>query len=110
MLEDTPALNGISGSVDLFQGHLMSPPTHTSAADLHLNESRSMVPVLEELEAVDSSRPAYTGAVTIERSRKRKRTTENLAPILTDCDFLCKQMDVFSAQLNLIEEGGSIIA
>ena len=61
MLEDTPAFSGISGSVDLFQGPLMLPHTHTSAADLHLNESSSMVPVLEELEAVDSSRPAYTG-------------------------------------------------
>ena len=111
MLEGTPAFSGISGSVDLFQGPLMSPSAHTSAADLHLNESSSMVPVPEELEAVDSSRPAYTGAVTIGRSRKRKRTTENLAPILSACDLLplqhevlCKQLDVFSAQLDLIEE------
>ena len=88
MLEGTPAFSGISGSVDLFQGPLMSPSTHTSAADLHLNESSPMVPVPEELEAVDSSRPAYTGAVTIGRSRKRKRTTENLAPILSACDLL----------------------
>ena len=79
MLEDTPVFSGISGNVDLFQGHLMMPPTHTSAADLHLNETSSMVPVLEELEAVDSCRPACTGAVTIERSRKRESTTENLA-------------------------------
>ena len=85
MLEDTPAFSGISGGVDLFQGPLMSPSTDTSAADLHFNESSSMVPVLEELEAVDSIRPAYTGVVTIERSRKRKRTTENLAPILSAC-------------------------
>ena len=111
MLEGTPAFSSISGSVDLFQGPLMLPPTHTSAADLHLNESSSMVPGLEELEAVDSSRPGYTGAVTIGRSRKRKRTTENLAPILSACDLLplqhevlCKQLDVFSAQLDLIEE------
>ena len=104
MLEGTPAFSGISGSVDLFQGPLMSPSTHTSAADLPLNESSSMVPVLEELEAVDSSRPAYIGAVTIERNRKRKRTTENLASILSACDLLplqhevlCKQLDVFSA-------------
>ena len=89
----------------------MSPSTHTPAADLHLNESSSMVPVPEELEAVDSSRSAYTGAVTIGRSRKRKRTTQNLALILSACDLLrlqqevlCKQLDVFSAQLDLIEE------
>ena len=111
MLEDTPAFSCISGSVDLFQGPLMFPPTHTSAADLHLNESISMVPVLEELEAVDSSRPEYTGAVTFERSRKCKRTSENLIPILSACDLLplqhevlCKQLDVFPAQLDLIKE------
>ena len=61
MYENTPAFSGISGSVDLFQTPLMSPSTHTSAADLHLNESSSMVPVLDELDTVDSSRPACTG-------------------------------------------------
>ena len=39
VLEGTPAFSGISGSVDLFQGPLMSPSTHTSPVDLHLNES-----------------------------------------------------------------------
>ena len=58
MLDDTPAFTDIRASVDLFQGPLMSPLTYTSAADLHFNESNSIVPALEELEAVDSSRPA----------------------------------------------------
>ena len=63
-------------------------------------------PVFERQEVIVTNRP--------EGSRKRKRGIEQPNHIMSACDLLplqqevlCKQMEVISAQLQLIEEQGS---
>ena len=98
MLSSTPAFIGISGSVDLFQ-----PPTTLLPPQTEIIEASAVTPVFEGPEVTVSSRPVG--------NRNRKRSIEQPNYIIPVCDLLplqqevlCKQMEVFSAQLQLIEE------
>ena len=96
MFSSTPAFTGICGSVDMFQAPTAFP-SHTE-----ISETSEVTPVFEEPAEVTvvSSRP--------EGRRKRKRSIEqstsvsDLLPLQRE--VLLKQMEVFSAQLQLIEE------
>ena len=99
MFSSTPAFNGICGSVDMFQAPT-ALPSHTE-----ISETSEVTPVFEEPAEVTvvSSRP--------EGRRKRKRSIEqpNQSTSVSDLlplqrEVLLKQMEVFSAQLQLIEE------
>ena len=99
MFSSTPAFTGKCGSVDLFQAPT-ALPSHTE-----ISETSEVTPVFEgpaEITVV-SSRP--------EGRRKRNRSIEqpyqstsvsDLLPLQRE--VLLKQMEVFSAQLQLIEE------
>ena len=96
MLSSTPAFTGISGSFDLFE-----PPT-TLPPQTEISEACAVPAVFERQEVIATSRP--------EGSRTRKRGIEQPNHILSVCDLLplqqevlCKQMEVFSAQLQFIE-------
>ena len=98
MLWSTPAFTGISGSVDLFQ-----PLTTLLPSQTEIFEASAITPVFEVPEVTVSSLPVG--------NRKCKRSIEQPNHIISLCDFhplqqevLCKQMEVFSAQLQLIEE------
>ena len=96
MFSSMPAFTGICGSVDMFQAPT-ALPSHTE-----ISETSEVTPVFEEPAEVTvvSSRP--------EGRRKRKRSIEqstsvsDLLPLQRE--VLLKQMEVFSAQLQLIEE------
>ncbi|KAI6650212.1 Myb-related transcription factor, partner of profilin-like [Oopsacas minuta] len=95
IFSSTPAFTGICGSVDMFQAPT-ALPSHTE-----ISESSEVTPVFEGPEVtVVNSRP--------EGRRKRKRSIEqstsvsDLLPLQRE--VLLKQMEVFSAQLELIEE------
>ena len=98
MFSSTPAFTGISGSVDLFQ-----PPTTLLPPQTEIIEASAVTPVFEGPEVTVSSRPVG--------NRKRKRSIEQPNHMISVCNLLplqqevlCKQMEVFSAQLQLIEE------
>ncbi|KAI6661407.1 hypothetical protein LOD99_13278 [Oopsacas minuta] len=95
MFSSTPAFSGICGSVDMFQAPT-TLPSHTE-----ISESREVTLVFEGPEVtVVNSHP--------ERRYRRKRSIEqstkvsDLLPLQRE--VLLKQMEVFSAQLQLIEE------
>ena len=98
MFSSTPAFIGICGSVNLFQAPTPLP-SHTE-----ISETSAVTPVFEEPEVtVVSNHP--------EGRRKRKRSIEQPIQSTSVSDFLplqrevlLKQMEVFSAQLQLIEE------
>ena len=99
MPEGTSAFSGITGSTDLFEG------TSNSLPEELVIESSSMILDVPEVTVNNSI------AVGI-RTRKRKRSGEkssvrslsasDLLPLQQE--VLCKQMEVFSVQLALIEE------
>ena len=98
MLLSTPAFTGISGSVDLFQ-----LPTTLLPPQTEIIEASAVTPVFEPPEVTVSS--CSVG------NRKRKRSLKLPNHMVSVCDLLplqqeilCKQMEVFSAQLQLIEE------
>ena len=99
MFSSTPAFTGICGSIDLFQAPT-ALPSHTE-----ISETSVVMPVFEgpEVTAV-SNRP--------EGRRKRKKSIEqstsvsDLLPLQRE--VLLKQIEVFSGQLQLIEEQRSI--
>ena len=98
MFSSTPAFTGICGSVDLFQAPT-ALPSHTE-----ISETSEVTPVFEGPEVtVVSNRP--------EGRRKRMRSIEQPNQPISVSDLLplqrevlLKQMEVFSAQLQLIEE------
>ena len=96
MLEGTPAFSGITGSADLFEG-----PSNSLPEELVI-ESSSMI--------IDAQEVLVNNSFTVGiRPRKRKRSAEkssvrslsasDLLPLQQE--VLCKQMEVFSAQLAL---------
>ena len=95
MFSSTPAFTRICGSVDLFQAP-KALPSHTE-----ISETSAVTPVFEGPEVtVVSNRP--------EGRRKRKRSIEqpNQSTSVSDLiplkrEVLLKQMEVFSAQLQL---------
>ena len=94
----TPAFTGISGSVDLFQS-----PTNITSSSNRIIEASVVTPVFDVPEVTVSSRPVG--------NRNRKRSIEQPNHIISVCNLLplqqeelCKQMEVFSTQLHLIEE------
>ena len=104
MFSSTPAFTGICGSVDLFQAPT-ALPSHTE-----ISETRAVTPVFEGSAEVTvvNNRP--------EGRRKRKRSIEqpNQSTSVSDLlplqrEVLLKQMEVFSAQLQLIEEQRAVI-
>ena len=98
MLQETPAFSGISESLDLFR------PSNEATVE---EEACSNTIVLEVPEAVVRDLPSVE-----RRTRKRKRNEEistvqimkahDLLPLQQE--VLHQQMQVFSAQLELIEE------
>ena len=98
MLSSTPAFTGISGSVDLFQ-----LPTTLLPPQTEIIEASDVTPVFEGSEATGSSRPVG--------NQKLKGSIEQPNHMISVCtllplqqEVLCKQMEAFSATLQLIEE------